>query len=199
VVDLLLKMGYGGTRREPGKAIGQAGDEGIDGIINEDRLGLDTVYIQAKWRAATQKVGRPEIQRFAGALQGKRARKGVFLTTSTFSTEARDYTSMIDSKIVLIDGDQLATLMMDFGVGVSSVATYDIKRVDSDYFTEDDGGEPQQYGTPPRFPASSSLAVQLPRIAAVAPGGALGQPAVSASHRRPLPDTFFQESVPNSC
>lgn len=134
VVDLLVKMGYGGTRKEAGKAIGASGDEGIDGIINEDRLGLDTVYIQAKrWQNT---VTRPEIQKFAGALQGQRARKGIFITTSTFSGGARDYVSRIDSKIVLIDGDMLAQLMIDYNVGVSSVASYDLKRIDLDYFTE---------------------------------------------------------------
>ncbi len=134
VVDLLVKMGYGGTRKEAGKAIGSSGDEGIDGIINEDRLGLDTVYIQAKrWQNT---VTRPEIQKFAGALQGQRARKGIFITTSTFSEGARDYVSRIESKIVLIDGETLAQLMIDYNVGVNSVASYDLKRIDLDYFTE---------------------------------------------------------------
>lgn len=134
VVDLLVKMGYGGTRRDAGKAIGSSGDEGIDGIINEDRLGLDVVYIQAKrWQNT---VTRPEIQKFAGALQGQRARKGIFITTSAFSDGARDYVSRIDSKIVLIDGETLAQLMIDYGVGVTSIASYDLKRIDIDYFTE---------------------------------------------------------------
>jgi restriction system protein len=97
-------MGYGGTRRDAGEAIGRSGDGGIDGIIKEDRLGLDIVYVQAKrWDDNT--VGRPEIQKFAGALQGQRARKGIFITTSTFSAAAREYVSRIDSKIVLIDGE----------------------------------------------------------------------------------------------
>jgi restriction system protein len=134
VVDLLVKMGYGGTRKEAGKAIGASGDEGIDGIINEDRLGLDVVYIQAKrWKNT---VTRPEIQKFAGALQGQRARKGIFITTSNFSDGARDYVSRIESKIVLIDGETLSQLMIDYDVGSSSVATYDLKRLDLDYFTE---------------------------------------------------------------
>ena len=128
-------MGYGGTRRDAGRAVGRTGDGGIDGIIKEDRLGLDIVYIQAKRWEYT--VGRPHIQQFAGALQGQRARKGVFITTSTFSAEAHDYVSRLDSKIVLIDGDELARLMVDFGLGVSTVGLYELKRVDSDYFTEE--------------------------------------------------------------
>jgi restriction system protein len=134
VIDLLVRMGYGGTRKEAGKAIGRSGDEGIDGIINEDRLGLDVIYVQAKrWQAP---VGRPEIQRFAGALQGHRARKGILITTSAFTREAEDYVARIDSKIVLINGDQLAHLMIDHNVGVAQVASYETKRVDSDYFSE---------------------------------------------------------------
>jgi restriction system protein len=133
VIDLLVKMGYGGTRKDAGQAIGRSGDGGIDGIIKQDRLGLDIVYIQAKkWE---NMVSRPEIQKFAGALQGQRARKGVFLTTSDFSSAAREYVSRIDSKIVLIDGYTLAQLMIDFGIGVTGVATYELKRIDMDYFT----------------------------------------------------------------
>lgn len=135
VVELLLKMGYGGSRTEAGEAIGSSGDEGIDGIINEDRLGLDVIYLQAKKWEAT--IGRPEIQKFVGALQGKRARKGVFITTSGFSAEAKDYVSKIEPKVVLIDGGQLSQLMIDFNVGVTSVASYETKRVDSDYFAEE--------------------------------------------------------------
>jgi restriction system protein len=135
VIDLLVKMGYGGTRRDAGEAIGRSGDGGIDGIIKEDRLGLDIVYIQAKrWDG---NVGRPEIQKFAGALQGQRARKGIFITTSDFTQSARGYVSRIDSKIVLIDGDTLAQLMIDYNIGVAGVASYELKRVDSDYFTEE--------------------------------------------------------------
>lgn len=135
VIDLLVRMGYGGTRKDAGQAIGRSGDGGIDGIIKEDRLGLDIVYIQAKKWEGT--VGRPEIQKFAGALQGLRASKGIFITTSAFSSNAREYVSRINSKIVLIDGHTLAQLMMDFDLGVTRVATYELKRVDSDYFTED--------------------------------------------------------------
>lgn len=137
VVDLLVKMGYGGTLQDAGRAIGQSGDEGIDGIINEDRLGLDSVYVQAKrWNEASV-VGRPELQKFAGALAGQRARKGVFITTSSFSREAEEFVSKIDAKIVLIDGKRLASLMIDFAVGVTAVSSYEIKKVDSDYFAED--------------------------------------------------------------
>jgi len=135
VVDLLVRMGYGGSRKEAGKALGRSGDEGIDGIINEDRLGLDMLYLQAKRWEAT--VGRPEIQRFVGALHGKRARKGVFITTSSYSAEARSYVANIDPKVVLIDGAELAELMIDFGLGVTTAATYEVKRVDSDYFGEE--------------------------------------------------------------
>jgi restriction system protein len=134
VVDLLVKMGYGGSRKEAGQAIGKAGDEGIDGIIKEDRLGLDIIYIQAKKWDNT--VGRPEVQKFAGALQGKRAKKGIFLTTSNFSRAALEYASSIDIKIILIDGERLAELMIDHNVGVTPVASYKIKRIDSDYFDE---------------------------------------------------------------
>jgi restriction system protein len=132
VVDLLLKMGYGGTRADAGDAIGKAGDEGIDGVIAEDRLGLDLVYLQAKRWEGT--VGRPEIQKFVGALHGKRARKGVFLTTGDFSDEALAYVQNIDPRVVLIDGEQLADFMIDFDVGVAVERTYALKRVDSDFF-----------------------------------------------------------------
>jgi restriction system protein len=136
VVDLLVKMGYGGSRRDAGRAIGKSGDGGINGIIKEDKLGLDIVYIQAK-RWDNTVVGRPEIQKFVGALHGQRARKGVFITTSRFSQEAREYVSIIDSKIVLIDGQELAQLMIDNHVGVSTVSIYEIKKIDSDYFTDE--------------------------------------------------------------
>lgn len=136
VVDLLVKMGYGGSRREAGRAIGKSGDEGVDGVIDEDRLGLDTVCVQAKRWKQDSPVTRPEIQKFAGALQGRRARKGVFITTSRFTDDAREFVSKIESKIVLIDGERLAGLMIDYGVGVSPVARYEIKAVDSDYFGE---------------------------------------------------------------
>ena len=135
VVELLLKMGYGGSRGEAGEVIGRAGDEGIDGIISQDRLGLDVIYLQAKrWEAV---VGRPEIQKFVGALHGKRARKGVFITTSDFSADAREYVENIDPKVVLITGTDLASYMIDFGVGVARDNVYETKKIDSDYFVEE--------------------------------------------------------------
>jgi restriction system protein len=135
VIDLLVSMGYGGTRKDAGEAIGRSGDEGIDGIIKEDRLGLDIVYLQAKrWE---NPVSRPEIQKFAGALQGQRAKKGIFITTSAFTKDAREYAEKIESKIVLIDGETLAQLMIDHNIGVSPIASYTLKKVDNDYFVED--------------------------------------------------------------
>lgn len=136
VVGVIVKMGYGGSLADAGKAIGRTGDGGIDGIIKEDKLGLDVIYIQAK-RWDTNPVGRPDVMQFAGALQGQRASKGIFITTSRFTSEARDYVATIGSKIVLIDGEQLAQLMIDHDVGVSTAATYQVKRIDSDYFSED--------------------------------------------------------------
>jgi restriction system protein len=135
VVELLLKMGYGSSRAEAGRAIGKSGDEGIDGIISEDRLGLDNIYIQAKRWDGT--VGRPEVQKFIGALHGKHARKGVFITTGTFSADARDYVKNIDPRIVLIDGELLTEYMIDNDLGVTTRSKYDIKRIDTDYFAED--------------------------------------------------------------
>ncbi len=135
VVELLVKMGYGGSRSDAGRAIGKSGDGGIDGIIKEDKLGLDVVYIQAK-RWDNTPVGRPDVMQFAGALQAQRANKGIFITTSRFTEEARTYVSQIGSKIVLIDGEQLTNLMIDNDVGVSIVALYPVKKIDSDYFDE---------------------------------------------------------------
>jgi restriction system protein len=135
VVELLVKMGYGGSRKEAGEVIGKTGDEGIDGIIKEDKLGLDVIYIQAKrWENV---ISRPEIQKFVGALQGKRAKKGIFLTTSHFSKEAIDYTRMIDNKVILIDGSELASLMIENEIGVTTINTYFIRRIDTDYFLEE--------------------------------------------------------------
>jgi restriction system protein len=135
VVDLLVAMGYGGSRKDAGEAVGRSGDGGIDGIIKEDRLGLDAVYVQAKrWESS---VGRPVVQAFAGSLEGHRARKGVLITTSAFSSDARDYVGRIEKRIVLIDGPQLAELMIEHGIGVAEVQTYTLKRLDSDYFDED--------------------------------------------------------------
>jgi len=135
VVDLLLNMGYGGSRRDAGEAIGKSGDGGIDGIIKEDKLGLDTIYIQAKRWENT--VSRPEIQKFAGALQGQQAKKGVFITTSKFTNGAKTYASIIDSKVVLIDGERLSQLMIDHDIGVSKIKSYDLKKIDTDYFSEE--------------------------------------------------------------
>ena len=135
VVELLLKMGYGGTRAGAGRAIGQSGDGGIDGIIDEDRLGLDAIYMQAKrWEGI---VGRPEIQKFVGALQGQRAHKGVFITTSDFTKESQEYVKNISNKVVLINGFSLARLMIENNVGVSISATYEVKKIDSDYFVDE--------------------------------------------------------------
>lgn len=134
VVELVVKMGYGGSRKDAGQAIGKSGDEGIDGIIKEDRLGLDIIYLQAKRWEGT--VGRPEIQKFAGALQGQRARKGIFITTSDFSRDALEYAAKIESKIVLIDGEQLAQMLIDHNIGVAPVSNFEIKKIDSDYFSD---------------------------------------------------------------
>jgi restriction system protein len=135
VVKLLVTLGYGGSIQDAASVVGKSGDEGIDGIIKEDRLGLDVIYVRAKkWDGS---VGRPAIQQFAGALHGQRARKGVFITTSTFTKEARDYVAHIDPRIVLIDGHELASLMIDHGVGVTLDRVYELKRVDSDFFEEE--------------------------------------------------------------
>lgn len=136
VVRVIVKMGYGGTLRDAGQALGRSGDGGVDGIIKEDRLGLDTIYLQAK-RYRDGNVGRPEVQAFVGALQGFRARKGIFITTSAFASTAEQYAQNIDTKVVLIDGQTLADYMIDFGVGVTTVNTYEVKRLDSDFFVED--------------------------------------------------------------
>ncbi len=132
VVDLLVTMGYGGSRQDAGRAIGRSGDGGIDGIIKEDKLGLDVIYIQAKRWDNT--VGRPEIQKFAGALQGLRANKGVFITTSNYSRDAIEFARVISTKIILIDGELLTNLMVDHGVAVTRTGIYEIKRIDTDYF-----------------------------------------------------------------
>jgi restriction system protein len=128
-------MGYGGSLEEAGKATKYTNDEGIDGIIKEDKLGLDVIYIQAKRWEGT--VSRPEIQKFVGALAGKRAKKGVFITTSNFSRDAIAYSEQMDTKIVLIDGEELTQYMIDYNLGVSTQNIYEIKKIDSDYFEED--------------------------------------------------------------
>ncbi|PWR70159.1 restriction endonuclease [Methanospirillum lacunae] len=135
VLDVLVAMGYGGSHNDAAQSVGRTGDGGIDGIIKEDKLGLDAIFLQAKrWKNS---VGRPEIQSFAGALDGVRAKKGIFITTSVFTQDALNYIKGIEKKIVLIDGNQLANLMIEYNVGVSPVATYTIKRVDLDYFEEE--------------------------------------------------------------
>jgi len=134
VVDLMVKMGYGGSRNKAGESIKRTNDEGIDGIINEDKLGLDVIYLQAKmWKIETA-IGRPEIQKFVGALHGQRAKKGVFITTSSFSKSAIDYVKAIDPKVILIDGETLTNLMIEYNVGTTAIHTYQIKKIDLDYF-----------------------------------------------------------------
>jgi restriction system protein len=133
VIDLLLAMGYGGSRREAARRVGQSGDGGIDGTINEDRLGLDVVYIQAKRWANS--VGARDVRDFAGSLEERKALKGVFITTSDFTRDARDFVERIGKRIVLIDGERLAGLMIDFNVGVTARETYVIKKIDEDYFS----------------------------------------------------------------
>lgn len=138
VVELLVKMGYGGAFEEAGIAVGQSGDEGIDGIIREDKLGFSSIYIQAKrWNTETT-VGRPEVQKFVGALAGQGALKGLFITTAQFTKEAKNYVNKQSAtKVVLVDGEKLAKLMIEFDVGVSTLNTYSIKKIDSDFFDED--------------------------------------------------------------
>ena len=140
VVRLLTAIGYGGSLADAGRAIGKSGDGGIDGVIKQDKLGIDQIYIQAKrWDNAS--VGRPEIQKFVGALHGKRARKGIFITTSTFTKEADEYAKGLEMKVILIDGAQLSELMFDFGIGVTTKNTYAVKRIDSDFFDDEDGAD----------------------------------------------------------
>lgn len=137
VVELLVKMGYGGSINDAGKAIGKSGDEGIDGTIKEDKLGLDIIYIQAKRWKAGNAVGRPEIQKFVGALAGQGAKKGIFITTSNFTREASEYAPKNETKIVLIDGEQLAQLMIDYNLGCTPQQSYELKKIDNDYFGEE--------------------------------------------------------------
>ncbi len=139
IVDLLLKMGYGGGDRSMGERIGKSGDGGIDGIINEDALGLDAVYVQAKRYAPDSNVGRPALQAFVGSLTGEGANKGVFVTTSDFSREARDYLNKVQHRIVLINGERLARLMIQHEVGVRARRSFVIRSVDEDYFADPEG------------------------------------------------------------
>lgn len=136
IVQLMLRLGYGGGAEEAGQALGKSGDGGVDGVISEDKLGLDKIYLQAK-RYSTGTVGRPEVQAFVGALSGQGASKGVFLTTSTFSQQAKEYARNPHAfKVSLIEGIELARLMIDYDLGVSLVQRYDVKRIDSDFFAE---------------------------------------------------------------
>lgn len=134
VIELLVKMGYGGSIKDAGKAIGRRGDEGIDGTIKEDKLGLDVIYIQAKRWKPGNVIGRPELQKFVGALAGQGAKKGIFITTSNFTKEALEYAPKNETKIVLIDGEQLAQLMIDYNLGCTTQETYELKKIDNDYF-----------------------------------------------------------------
>lgn len=134
VLDLLVAMNYGGSRKEAAEVTQRTGDGGIDGLINEDRLGLDVIYVQAKrWKT---NVGRPEIQGFVGALAGRKASKGIFITTSAFVANARDYAASLHQKVILIDGRRLAELMIEHGIGVGEEHAYHVKKIDSDYFDE---------------------------------------------------------------
>jgi restriction system protein len=136
VLDVLVAMGYGGSRKEAAEVTQKTNDEGIDGVINEDRLGLDVIYIQAKrWKG---NVGRQELQNFVGALAGKKANKGIFITTSDFNSNARDYAANLQQKVILVDGRRLAELMIDHNVGVAEEQVYRIKKIDSDYFDDGD-------------------------------------------------------------
>ena len=137
VVALLVKMGYGGSIKDARQAIGRTGDEGIDGIIKEDKLGLDVIYIQAKRWKENNVIGRPEIQKFVGALAGQGAKKGVFITASSFTKEALDYKPMNDTKVILIDGMKLANLMIEYNLGVAQLHCYELKKLDNDYFDEE--------------------------------------------------------------
>lgn len=138
IVDLLVAMGYGGSHADAAKRIGKSGDGGVDGVINEDRLGLDRIYVQAKRYSAGNAVGRPDLQSFVGSLVGLGATKGVFVTTSTFTQHAREYVKHLNQRVVLIDGDELSSLMIEHGVGVRTARTIELKRVDEDYFTQED-------------------------------------------------------------
>lgn len=138
IVDLLVGMGYGGTHRDAARQLGRSGDGGVDGVINEDPLGLDRVYVQAKRYAPGNVVGRPEVQGFVGSLVGLGATKGVFVTTSAYSTQAREFVRHLSQRVILIDGAQLATLMIEHNVGVRIQRTLEFKRLDEDFFAEDE-------------------------------------------------------------
>ncbi|GJD59498.1 restriction endonuclease [Methylobacterium dankookense] len=137
IVDLLVGMGYGGTHEDAARRLGKSGDGGVDGIINEDRLGLDRIYVQAKRYSPQIIVGRPEVQGFVGSLVGLGASKGVFVTTSSFSSPAIDYVLHIPQRIVLIDGERLSDLMVEHGIGVRDSRIISVKRIDEDFFDDD--------------------------------------------------------------
>lgn len=136
IVELLVAMGYGGSHEDAARRLGKSGDGGIDGIIDEDRLGLDRIYVQAKRYAPGSAVGRPEIQGFVGSLVGLGATKGVFVTTSSFSKQAQDYARGLQQRIILIDGERLCDLMIEFDVGVRRYRSIEVKRIDEDFFSE---------------------------------------------------------------
>ncbi len=136
VIELMVKMGYGGSKNMARKQIQRTNDEGIDGVINEDKLGLDVIYLQAKRWTKDNNIGRPEIQKFVGALHGKRAKKGVFITTGHFANNAYDYVRTIDPKVILIDGETLSNLMIEYSLGTTTIESYHIKKLDLDYFEE---------------------------------------------------------------
>ena len=136
VVELLINLGYGGSRQEAGKAFAKSSDEGVDGVIKEDKLGLDLIYVQAKRWQTNNHVGEPQIRDFAGALQGKKTKKGVFITTSSFTKGAKQFAKNIGSKIILIDGDQLSDYMIDSNTGVATKEMYALKEIDRDYFED---------------------------------------------------------------
>lgn len=138
VLDVLTAMGYGGTRPDAVRRLGRSGDEGVDGVIDEDRLGLDSLYVQAKRYALDRTVGRPDVQAFVGALQGQRARKGVLITTGRFTEDAKRYADAIQPRVVLVDGTRFAELMIEHNVGVAVRHTYAVQRIDQDYFTDPD-------------------------------------------------------------
>lgn len=137
IVDLLVGMGYGGSHKNAAAQLGRSGDGGVDGVVNEDRLGLDRVYVQAKRYAPTNSIGRPDVQAFVGSLVGLGATKGVFVTTSTFSPQARDFVKHLSQRVILIDGRQLAELMIEHGVGVRVSRAVEFKRLDEDFFSEE--------------------------------------------------------------
>jgi len=137
IVDLLVAMGYGGSHEDAARKLGKAGDGGIDGVIDEDRLGLDRIYVQAKRYAIGTTVGRPEIQGFVGSLVGLGAGKGVFVTTSGFSKQALEYASGLRERVILIDGARLTELMVEFGVGVRTSRVIEVKRLDEDFFSDE--------------------------------------------------------------